>query len=293
MPHGTLRVGEIEVTALCDVVAEAPFPATLGFPDTEEATIRTFPETVAQDGRWRFHDHCFLVRAPGLVVLVDTGVGAEGTVGTQWAGRAGNLPAELAAAGVAAENVDVVVFTHAHFDHIGWAVATGGFTAEPAPPRPTFRNARHFIHRDEVERFPAVGDEGDRAGFEQSIRPLVTAGVLDPFDTDVEIAGTIAVRHAPGHTPGHSVVVVRSGAEEIVLGGDLANHPAQVADPSRRSAADMDPVAAATTRAEWLDRIDADGAYLATAHFAYPFGHVAGGDGGRRWRPADAGQGVD
>jgi glyoxylase-like metal-dependent hydrolase (beta-lactamase superfamily II) len=288
MPHGSVRVGDIEVTALCDVVAEPGSPVTETFPDTAEAALREFPETVGVDGGWRPHDHCFLVRAPDVTVLVDAGVGAPGTAGATWASRPGRLPLELEEVGVAPAEIEVVVFTHAHPDHIGWALSPSGGTAqppEPTGPAPTFRNARHLLHRDDVELFPAQGDDEDRAAFEQSIRSLADAGLLDPFDADVHIAGEITVRHAPGHTPGHSVVLLESGEGSLLLGGDLVNHPAQVADPARRSAADSDPLRASATRTEWLDRVAAEGAWLATAHFAAPFG-VVGADGAARgWRP--------
>ena len=123
MTSRSLTVGAVEVTAVCDVVANFPDPLPQAFPGVEAAAWapyrRRYPGVFDGPAGWRLRDWCFVVRAGDRVVLVDTGVGGAGTPGADWIGTPGRLPEELAAAGVGPDEVDLVVLTHLHLDHIG------------------------------------------------------------------------------------------------------------------------------------------------------------------------------
>jgi glyoxylase-like metal-dependent hydrolase (beta-lactamase superfamily II) len=111
--------------------------------------------------------------------------------------------------------------------------------------------------------------------------PLEALGVLHLVDGEHRIADGVTVQLAPGHTPGHQVVVAESRGERAVLSGDLANHPAQVSEPRWATGSDQDPEVAATTRAEWFDAVEQWNAMLCTAHFADPFARLVRKDGQR------------
>jgi glyoxylase-like metal-dependent hydrolase (beta-lactamase superfamily II) len=283
MPHGTTRVGDIEVTALCDLAEHFPWPFAEAFPtipaERHDEIRARYPAAFDGPDHWIFHDHCYVVRTPSTVILFDTGIGGAETFGAEWIGASGSLPTELEAVGVAASEVDVVVISHAHLDHIGWNLVRDG----SEPPRPRFPNARYALQRAEWDGFTLAGDEDDRAVFDQSLGPLRALGVLELVDGEERLTDGVTLHHAPGHTPGHQVAVLESRGERAVLSGDLANHPAQAAEPAWRTDADMDPVEAAATRARWFETIEGWNALLCTAHFPEPFGHLRREGGMRVW----------
>jgi glyoxylase-like metal-dependent hydrolase (beta-lactamase superfamily II) len=289
VPHGSVSIGDITVTALCDDVREGPWSLDEAFPDVgndEWPQIeQEHPETVATQRMWRAHDHCFLVRAPGRTILVDTGIGPRGTaVADLLHPEGGALLDELERAGARAEEVDLVVLTHMHFDHIGWNVS-----GPNDDPRPTFSNARYVLQASEWDAY-ASGDDDPQGGPARArqVRWLREADILDLVDGQHEIASGTRVLATPGHTAGSQSVVVTVGDEHIVIAGDVANHPLQVTRPDRRSFADADPDSATTTRRELFQRVERAGAVVATAHFADPFGRISGGS----WVPIQPGGSV-
>jgi glyoxylase-like metal-dependent hydrolase (beta-lactamase superfamily II) len=284
MTGATLTVGAVQVTAVCDVVADFPAPLERAFPAVErsawEPYRRRYPGAFDGPDRWRLRDWCFLVRAPGRVVLVDTGVGGPGTPGATWIGTGGRLPQELVAAGIDPDEVDLVVLTHLHLDHIGWNLAWDGDR-----PRPRFGRARYLVQRADWERFSRQGDDDDRAAFERCVRPLRDLGVLELLDGDRALSAELSLLHTPGHTPGSQSLLARSGGAGLLLWGDAANHPAQVDRPDWGPGSDLQPEAARATRRWLLDLLEAEDAWLGPAHYPEPFGTVARDGEGRHWRP--------
>lgn len=279
MPHGSIDVGEVVVSALCDMVVAFPRPYRASFPDVPAQRwpqIRARHPDAFRGDEWLMHHHAYLVRSGGRTVLVDTGVGPSGTLAASWFGASGRLLEDLADAGFAPGDVDVVVLTHAHLDHIGWNLDLAA-----DEPRPTFPNARYVLQRAEWERFPQVGDDDDRAAFDAGVRPLERLGVLDLIDGESRLAPGVTATPAPGHTPGHQVVLVESGEQRAAITGDLANHPAQVTDPSWRTGSDLDPDDAARSRTELFARFEADRSVVCTAHWPDPFARLVREDGMR------------
>jgi glyoxylase-like metal-dependent hydrolase (beta-lactamase superfamily II) len=283
VPHGSISVGDVQVTALCDVVGDFPAPLGEVFPGVGRAAWEPYrhryPETFNGADAWRLHDHCYLVRSGRGTILVDTGVGPASAPGAQWIGTPGRLLDELREAGTGPEAVDTVVITHVHLDHVGWNVIWDG-----DQPRPVFPRARYLVQRADWDVFAAGGDDNDRDAFEHTVRPLETLGVLDLAAGDRPLTGELELLHTPGHTPGSQSVLVSSGGERAVLWGDVANHPAQVTETAWCSRADMDPGLADRTRQALLDRIEAEGMTVSTAHFPEPFGHIVWVEGRRYWR---------
>jgi glyoxylase-like metal-dependent hydrolase (beta-lactamase superfamily II) len=281
----SLTVGAVEVTAVCDVVGNFPVALDRAFPGVERAAWepyrRQYPEVFDGPDRWRLRDWCFVVRASDRVVLVDTGVGGAGAAGAEWIGTPGRLPQELAAAGVEPEEVELVLLTHLHLDHVGWNLAWDGDR-----PRPLFPRARYLVQRADWESFAAEGDDNDREAFERCVRPLQTLGVAELLDGDRVLDPELTVLHTPGHTPGSQSLLVRSGdGPAVLLWGDVANHPAQVSEPAWGPASDIQPEQARRTRQRLLDRLETERMWLGPAHFPDPFGTVDRAGDGRRWNP--------
>ena len=278
MPHGSRRVGDVEIVALCDGITESSNVLADSFPGVAdwEPYREAFPDVFSTDGtRWRFHVHAFLVRVGDLTVLVDSGVGPAGTPWPEWAGPGcGRILGELEAVGVRPEEVDVVVLTHVHDDHMG-----GFITAEGAI---AFPNARHLMQRADFDLLHE--DPEDEVYLEHVMRPLQAAGLLEFVEDGHPLAGGQTLLHTPGHTPGHQSLQIESAEERAIVAGDVLNHPGQVAERFP-SGSDGDPELASDTRERVLSRVEREGILLSTAHLTEPFGRVELEDHRRVWRP--------
>ncbi len=280
MPHGSFRVGDVEVVPLCDGVVEASRTLEESYPNVPPAAwpgLRArYPETVGPNGRWQLHVHCFVLRVAGRTVLFDTGIGPRSAPAFGWTGAPGGLPDELRATGIAAEDVDLVVISHVHDDHLGWTVADDG--------SPYFPGARYVVHRADVEELRGSADPEDREVWRRTVAPLETAGVHDASETPTQLDRGVTLIHAPGHTPGHQVLLLDRGDGAAVLSADVTNHPALVEEPSWHQATDAEPEVASKTRADVLERFERERRLYIASHFAEPHGRIVRGGDGRRFR---------
>jgi glyoxylase-like metal-dependent hydrolase (beta-lactamase superfamily II) len=223
------------------------------------------PQSV-RDGAWLLRFRCFALRLDdGRVVLVDAGIGAEAAPARSWAPVPGRLPAELAAAGIPPGQVDTVVLTHVHADHVGWAVDADTGT-------PYFRNARYLLQQTEIE---AIGRTQPRLEA-WLLDPLRAAGQLAAVDGDADLAAGLRVVATPGHTPGHQSVLLDAAGGAVLFTGDLLVHAVQLVDPRLSYAYEDDPDMARASRVALLrDLAERGDAVLATAHLSEAFVPVA------------------
>jgi glyoxylase-like metal-dependent hydrolase (beta-lactamase superfamily II) len=239
----------VDVTVLCDAVGVFPEAVEEALPgwtaEHAEWTGRMMPGNV-QGAGWWLHFHSYLVTGDAGAVLVDCGIGPAGGEAAEWLGVEGRLPRLLELAGVRSEEIDAVVLTHVHLDHVGWAAEA---------ERPRFRNAEYVVQRDELEHV--------RGGtmYERMIRPIEEAGQLRALDGEVWLRGMRLVP-TPGHTPGHQSVVTG----RAVLGGDVLVHPAQARWPELTYVYERDPAQAVTSRRDVLALAAAAGIPIAAAH---------------------------
>jgi glyoxylase-like metal-dependent hydrolase (beta-lactamase superfamily II) len=284
MPAATLTVGDVEITAILDVDTWMPlaemFDGSVDPPPGGTGSLAArYPDEFTTDA-WRILDHCFLFRTPTRLTLIDTGAGPPDSAFGRWLGVGGALPDELAALGVAPGDVDDVVLTHVHSDHIGWSTA-------PSPDGwiPRFPNARYHLHEADVAWMRGSADEDEVREFAEVIAPLEAAGQLDTSTEDREVSPGLGLRHAPGHTPGHRCVLLDTGGERVLFAGDLLHFSLQLNDPGFRAPGDLDPEEGSRTRAAWLDRAESEGLTLATAHVPpFPIARIVREDGRRLLR---------
>jgi glyoxylase-like metal-dependent hydrolase (beta-lactamase superfamily II) len=213
-------------------------------------------------------------------VLVDTGAGSL-------AATTGQLPASLRDAGVREDDIDVVIITHAHPDHIGGLLDGDG--------RPRYPNARYFIARLEWE-FWFSDDAYAKAPrwFVELARTMVR-----PFEREISliehgsnIVPGVTLLDARGHTPGHSMVAFTSGSSTLVFGSDAVVLPIHLEHPDWTAARyDVDPVAADETKRRVADLMAAEGWLVLFQHFP-PFpslGRIVKSEGAWRWMPVETG----
>lgn len=280
MPHGSVRIGDVEIVALCDAVVPSSEEIETAYPrvpaEAWQRILTEWPETVADDGRWLLHVHCFLIRADQRTILFDTGIGPATAPAFGWSATEGILLEELAAAGAGLAHVDDVVISHVHDDHLGWTTTPDG--------APRFPRARYIVNLADLDALRS-GDDEDRDVFARTLAPLEAAGVVEPSDERLRLGPSLELVRAAGHTPGHQVLVIDDGDARAIISADATNHPALVEDPSWSGITDSDPDLAATVRAELLDLAERDARIWITSHLAEPFVRIRTEDGRRRLLP--------
>jgi glyoxylase-like metal-dependent hydrolase (beta-lactamase superfamily II) len=182
----------------------------------------------------------------------------------------------LAAAGYTTDDIDIVLCTHLHFDHVGWntRLVDGAWV-------PTFPKARYLFGRVEWAHWQVT--DHSYINHDETVQPIVDAGLADLVETTHQVCDEIRLTPTPGHTPGHVSVVIESGGERAVITGDMAHHPLQFARPDIGMEADSDGDQAALTRRAFVAERSADGALVIGTHFATPTAGRIEPDG-EHWR---------
>ncbi|TVL91052.1 MBL fold metallo-hydrolase [Streptomyces sp. SAJ15] len=212
----------------------------------------------------------WVLRSGGRTVLVDTGVGngRERPGSPHFHHRRDDFLGRLARAGVRPEDVDVVVNTHLHGDHVGWNTvdAEGEWV-------PTFPNAQYLIPAADDFHFGpdnAYGDglrEDDRLIYEDSVAPVHRSGQAVLWDGAHRVDENLVLESAPGHTPGSGVLRLESGADRAVFVGDLLHSPVQILRPSCNSCFCLDARQAVASRRRILERAAVERELVVPAHF--------------------------
>jgi glyoxylase-like metal-dependent hydrolase (beta-lactamase superfamily II) len=214
----------------------------------------------------------FLVRTPRHTVLIDACVGNDKPRPStpMWHDMTSDWLDKLARAGARPEDIDIVLCTHLHADHVGWNTQLVGGRWVP-----TFPNARYVFHKDEVTHWSTHGyhvtGPGTGDGFyEDSVLPVIAAGRADLVGNDFAVDDAFTILPTPGHSPGHFCVEVRAGGQRAIVSGDVVHHPIQMAHPEWNSRYCLDPSLSRDTRRHFIEtHADVDVTILA-AHFATP-----------------------
>jgi glyoxylase-like metal-dependent hydrolase (beta-lactamase superfamily II) len=216
--------------------------------------------------------HSILVRTATHTILVDTCLGNDKPRPNIdiWHQRSGNYLADLASAGVTPEEVDIVMCTHLHADHVGWntQLKDGQWV-------PTFPNAEYLFASKEVdhwqqelERRPA--DEVNHDSWADSVAPIFDAGKAVLVGSEDEITTGVRILPAPGHTPGNVMLLLEDRGERGYVLGDAIHHPIQVDYPQWSSRFCHDPDLSRKTRTQILTRAAEENAWILPAHFPTP-----------------------
>ncbi|MEQ8248413.1 MAG: MBL fold metallo-hydrolase [Alphaproteobacteria bacterium] len=287
----TLALGDIRIDRV--VESELPiFEPDFLFPDATR-------EALAEERHWlepNFVDpatgklimsfHTYVVRTPQHTILVDTCVGNDKHRPARDFWHQLNNPylQDLARLGLKPEDIDIVMCTHLHVDHVGWntRLVDGRWV-------PTFPNARYIFAREEYGHWQeqhARGEDVNHGSFADSVLPVVEHGQAVMVDSDHAVEDRIWLAPAPGHTPGNIVINIEAGDHSAVLCGDTIHHAAQMTYPAWSSRFCEDPELSRQTRTGLIERLADTPTYLLAAHFPTPVaGRIVRHGGAFRFNP--------
>ncbi|MEM7252567.1 MAG: MBL fold metallo-hydrolase [Pseudomonadota bacterium] len=271
------QVGNVRITRL--VETELPTSPRFLFSGVSKEDVLGIswlrPHFADERGLLTLSIHALIVESMGQTLLVDTCVGNDKQRELpDWNMRKGTFLADLAALGFPRESIDVVMCTHLHVDHVGWNT-----TWEDGEWIPTFPNARYLFARDEWDYWSVRGQDEFGPVVEDSVRPIVDAGLADLVEMNHRINDELWFEPTPGHTPGHVSVRIESDGEHAVITGDMTHHPCQFAHPEWAVSIDYDANASTQTRRDFYQRYADQPVLIIGTHFAAPTaGHIVRDD---------------
>ena len=274
-----MPLGDFEVTALSDGTAKLPMGKLLIHSQpskVKKALERNFlGETVDTSV------NAYLVNTGSKLVLIDSG--AAGLFGP----TLGNLLANMRAAGYQPEQVDEVYITHMHGDHVGGLMAGGNRAFPKATVRIDKRDTDFWLSEANMRAAPADAKDFFQ-GAMASANPYLAAGKLKTFEGNTELVPGVRAQSTYGHTPGHTIYVVESKGEKLVLIGDLMHVAAvQFENPAVTIEFDTDQKAAARQRMQAFADAAKSGHMIGASHISLPgIGRLrSAGKQGYTWIP--------
>ena len=299
------RIGDFAITKIVESCGPT-FELNFLLPDAEHSFINEhrdwlFPTYIDPDSEILIASfHSYLIRTAHHNILIDTCVGNDKE-------RPGfpemhclrtDYLSQLKSVGLSPEDIDYVMCTHMHPDHVGWNTRL-----ENGQWVPTFANAKYLFGRTEFDAWQAyhndiAGSDDDPIPapisqvlgftFEDSVLPVIRAKQALMIEDGHEIESGMTVESAPGHTPGNFVVNLVSKGRKAILSGDLMHHPIQVLRPEWSSGFCADPVLSAETRRHILERISDTNTLVLPAHFPTPtWGVIQSSSKGFRFSPTE------
>jgi glyoxylase-like metal-dependent hydrolase (beta-lactamase superfamily II) len=278
----TWSLGPVTVTRIEEMLGYGSFPPSQYFTGFERAVLERNLDWLVPRHYVPEKDaiitsvHSWLIRTPHHTILLDCCAGnhKERTYWPRFHQLDTPFLDRLEAAGARPQDVDIVLCTHLHADHIGWntVLREGRWV-------PTFPNAKYLFSRKENDfwdpRINLAGaeDPARRIAYQDSVLPVVEAGQAELVDGIHAIDEMLRVEPAPGHTPGHVLLKLAAGGDAGVFCGDVLHHPIQVYAPHWNSQFCELPEEARATRRRVLEHCAETGALLFPTHFGAP--HVA------------------
>ena len=280
------KIGNVEIWRILEM--NGPFkPPEALFPNAGPEVSKVIESLVpgsicTQTGTLILPVQGFLLKTLTHVILVDSCVGNHKTNPghAAWHQRSdGRFVAALVAAGVGFEDVDYVLCTHLHIDHIGWNTRL-----EDGRWVPSFPKARYLMPAADNEMQAARGS----AAYGESVLPVIEAGQAELVQAGHTLGDEVSLIPTPGHTPGHVSIQIRSGGREAIITGDALHTTAQCAHPEWHFLYDDDAELAVSSRRQFLERASEAGSTVLGNHFALPsIGRVTAEKGKFLWEERD------
>ena len=267
----SFNIGDIRIDRL--VEQEGRFLAALDmFPALTQERLEAErhwlePHALDAEGFMLLSFHSYIVRTPHHTVLIDSCIGNDKPrARPAWdMKRDETYMRGLGALGLSVEDIDFVLCTHLHADHVGWNTRL-----ENGRWVPTFPKARYQFAQTEYEHWQRVHATTPVPPFADSVLPVIEAGRADLVASEHALGDHIRLIPTPGHTPGHVAVGIGRGKDDAVLTGDLIHTPLQARYPELSPRFDADPAEAAVTRRAFLEKYCDSSTLCCTMHFPAP-----------------------
>ncbi len=257
-------IGNVQVAALTDTTQT--YPASAVFPHAGDS-LSQYSHYLADGEGMTLNFGCFLIRDREQTVLVDTGLGPT---------EDGQLLNGLGELGVDPGDVDQVIFTHLHGDHTGWNM-------DPSTGKPRFTKARYLVPGADWGHYS--GQQPPPGSFSRDVHPLMEAGVMDLFDGEHELTSSAVAIPTPGHTPGHTSVLINDGGERGCILGDVVLSPIDAEELTWANSFDWDHDMARATRLRLVDRLINEEVVVGASHMPAPgIGRFVRMEGKTRWQ---------
>jgi glyoxylase-like metal-dependent hydrolase (beta-lactamase superfamily II) len=277
------KVGDFEITQLVDGARTFPMPDSFVVNAKKEEALAAAEAAYIPKGQVTIPFNPMVVNTGSKLVVIDTGNGLGAYEQTK--GAVGQMNANMIAAGIDPKNVDIVLISHFHGDHIGGLKTADG--------KPVFPNAEIKVPATEWAFWSDDANQSKANGFNKgqfaNVKKMLD-GIGEKatkFEADKEVAPGITSVATPGHTPGHTSFVVASGSGRLLVQSDVTNIPIFVTHPDWHVVFDNDPATAQATRHKFFDMAAAEKAPIAGYHFSFPsLGHVEKAGAGYRLVPA-------
>ena len=263
------NIGDVKITRIIE--SEAPWPGTFILPNATPERMQQeadwlFPVFSNEKGKLRMSIHALVIESRGKRIIVDTCIGND-KIRSNPAWSKLQLPfmSDLKNAGYTPDQIDNVVCTHLHVDHVGWntRLVDGKWV-------PTFDNAQYIIGGTEWDYWSKFDGADMRDPVEDSVRPVVDRGKASLVESTHRITDEVWLEPTPGHTPGHHSVRISSKGQEAVITGDLMHHPVQCAYPDWDNGFDSDGPMAKKTRRAFCEKYADSNVLVFGTHFATP-----------------------
>ena len=230
------------------------------------------PHFADAEGNLIMSIHALIVETPTRKMIVDTCIGNDKQRSIpNWTNLQLPFLEDLASAGYDRHEIDTVMCTHLHVDHVGWntMLVDGQWI-------PTFPNARYLMGKKEYDYWDTADADTLNSGvMGDSVRPVFDAGLVDLVAMDHRVCNEIYFEPTPGHTPGHISVHIESEGKQALITGDCIHHPCQIDMIEWSSSADYDPIQAQDSRRKLLEKYCDEDILIIGTHFATPTaGHI-------------------
>ena len=272
----TFTIGAAKITRI-EETYEPNFDAKWFFPDWQPDVVERHRDWMLPNhydpasGKLKLSVHSWFVQVGGRNILIDTCVGndKERPFFPLWHRLKTPYLDRLAQAGAKPEDVNLVMCTHLHSDHVGWNTRlTNGRWV------PTFPNARYLFSRADFEHFKTIDPQKSPAGaaaYKDSVAPIAEAGLADLVSGLHTVDQHLTLEPAPGHTPGTMFITLASHGARAVFCGDILHQVIQIFHPEWNSLGCQDQVNARGSRRLVLEKCAGSGALLMPTHFGAPF----------------------
>jgi glyoxylase-like metal-dependent hydrolase (beta-lactamase superfamily II) len=229
------------------------------------------PHFADKEGNLIMSIHALVVETPTRKMIVDTCIGNDKQRSiANWTNLQLPFLEDLNKAGYQTDEIDTVMCTHLHVDHVGWntMLVDGKWI-------PTFPNARYLMGREEYEYWDKsdsdeAADDLNQGVMGDSVRPVFDAGLVDLVGMDHRVCAEVFLEPTTGHTPGHASIHIRSEGQEALITGDSIHHPCQIEHLDWASSADFDQTASTATRTELMEKYANINILIIGTHFATP-----------------------